>query len=239
MADDKWGAGSEWVGAADQRITFNRLLDVSGVIVIGIDCGGADDLASVAVIGEERGTGRWLHWSHAWVHPALLARRGAHEPWLYDLLKAGELTLIRGYPDDAIGMARIAETVLAAGLLGGVGVDHIGVVAPIGALAAVGVCPENGLLLGISSGGTALSAMRELERRLVERAFAHAGQGLMAWCNGARGLLNARLDFTYPNVSPMLATLNAVALLRRAPKAVGPKPPVAKCRCCGAELKAE
>ena len=64
---------------------------------------GLDDLFGLAVLGRERGTKRWLLWSHAWAHRIVLERRKSIAPQLLDFEKAGELTFVAAKDDEMLG----------------------------------------------------------------------------------------------------------------------------------------
>ena len=104
---DRWAGADVWPGAADPTLTLETLLDRSEVIVAGIDGGGLDDLLGLALMGREKGTGRWLVWARAYCHIVVLRRRKSIASELIDLAKAGELQVF-----DANGL--IEPSALAA-----------------------------------------------------------------------------------------------------------------------------
>ncbi len=88
---DRWAGADVWAQAADPTLTLESLLERSEVIVAGIDGGGLDDLLGLALMGREKGTGRWLVWARAYAHLVVLRRRKSIAAELIDLAKAGEL----------------------------------------------------------------------------------------------------------------------------------------------------
>ena len=90
-----WVGALFWVNAAEEGgLTLDELLERSEVVVVGLDGGGSDDLFGFAALGRERGTRRWLLWTHAWAQrPALEERRKALMPQLVDYERDGDLEL--------------------------------------------------------------------------------------------------------------------------------------------------
>ena len=82
------------------------------------------------VIGRERITGRWLHWSHAWAHEIVLERRKDIAPALLDFQKSGDLTIVKLPGDDVIEVADIICRIRDMDLLPekmAIGVDAAGI----------------------------------------------------------------------------------------------------------------
>ena len=75
LGSDRWAGAEYWRTQADPALTLEALLERSGVVVMGADGGGLDDLLGLAVLGRERGTGHTLAWFHAWAHQSVLDRR--------------------------------------------------------------------------------------------------------------------------------------------------------------------
>ena len=88
---DRWAGADVWAAAADPTLTLETLLERSEVVVAGIDGGGLDDLLGLALMGRERGTGRWLVWARAYAHIVVLRRRKSIAAELIDLAKVGQL----------------------------------------------------------------------------------------------------------------------------------------------------
>ena len=95
---DRWAGADVWAAAEDPTLTLETLLDRSEVVVAGIDGGGLDDLLGLALMGRERGTGRWLVWARAYAHISVLRRRKSIASELIDFAKIGELEVF-----DSIG----------------------------------------------------------------------------------------------------------------------------------------
>ncbi|HEY1753726.1 MAG TPA: terminase TerL endonuclease subunit [Caulobacteraceae bacterium] len=89
-----WRGAAYWLARADKSLTLDELIARSEVIVAGIDGGGLDDLLGLALIGRERGTGKWLIWGKAWAHDDVLERRKDIAERLKDFDKDGDLVII-------------------------------------------------------------------------------------------------------------------------------------------------
>jgi phage terminase large subunit-like protein len=90
---DRWRGADHWQAAGDRTLTLESLLERSEVVVIGVDGGGLDDLYGLCVAGRERGTGRWLYWTKAWVWPDALKQRKKIASTLHDFMNDGDLVL--------------------------------------------------------------------------------------------------------------------------------------------------
>jgi phage terminase large subunit-like protein len=194
------------------------------VVTIGIDGGGADDLLGLAVIGRDKHTRQWLHWSHAWAHPLAVSRRKSEASRYQDLARSGDLTIIAEYPEDLDGVVDVVRRINEAGLLGGVGVDTIGLAGIVDALADIGVTEDGKQVAGIGQGYVLTGAIKGVERKLIDGSFRHGGQALMAWCVG-----NAKVEPTKnaflitkqasgtAKIDPLMATFDAAKLMERNP----------------------
>ena len=181
LRTDRWPGTEFWERQIDTSLTYDEILDRSEVVVIGIDGGGLDDLFGLALLGRCLKTQRWLLWSHAWCHSSVLERRKAIAPRLLDFAAAGELTISDSL-EDLGGIVAIVADVQARGLLGGVGVDPIGLGDLVDALAALDITQDNKLLIGIAQGYRLMPSIKTGERRLASGMLWHSGSGLMAWC---------------------------------------------------------
>jgi len=122
---DGWPGADFWKRRAI-RLTLDRLIERSEVIVVGIDGGGLDDLFGLTIVGREaieievadaaaqdapdasgtpvagkKKVKRWLSWSHAWAHRIILDRRKSIATKLEELEEAGELTFVGSAEDVA------------------------------------------------------------------------------------------------------------------------------------------
>jgi phage terminase large subunit-like protein len=224
LRSDRWLGAEYWEAAADPALTLDAILERSEVVTIGIDGGGADDLLGLAVIGRDRHTRQWLHWAHAWAHPLALERRKSESARYRDLAQGGDLTIIAEYPEDLDGVVDVVRRINEAGLLGGVGVDTIGLAGIVDALADIGVTEDSKQVAGIGQGYVLTGAIKGVERKLIDGSFRHGGQALMTWCVG-----NAKVEPTKnaflitkqasgtAKIDPLMATFDAAKLMERNP----------------------
>jgi phage terminase large subunit-like protein len=224
LRSDRWLGAEHWEAAADPSLTLDAILERSEVVTIGIDGGGADDLLGLAVIGRDKHTRQWLHWSHAWAHPLAVSRRKSEASRYQDLARSGDLTIIAEYPEDLDGVVDVVRRINEAGLLGGVGVDTIGLAGIVDALADIGVTEDGKQVAGIGQGYVLTGAIKGVERKLIDGSFRHGGQALMAWCVG-----NAKVEPTKnaflitkqasgtAKIDPLMATFDAAKLMERNP----------------------
>ena len=75
LRGDRWAGSEFWDKQTDEALTFERLLERSETVVVGVDGGGLDDLFAICTLGRCRETKHWLAWSHAWCHESVLQRR--------------------------------------------------------------------------------------------------------------------------------------------------------------------
>lgn len=227
LLSDRWAGADFWEQqASGECATLQDLVERCEVIDIGIDGGGLDDLLGLAVIGRERGTRRWLTWTHAWAHPSVLERRKSEAPRIRDFAKDGHLTLVQRIGDDIEDVAQLAAKVEQAGLLDKVGLDPAGVGAILDALEAVGIPRDK--IDGISQGWRLGGAIKTAERKLAEGTLLHGGQPLMAWCCGnarveprGNSILITKQASGSAKIDPLMALFNAVTLMALNPEAKG------------------
>jgi phage terminase large subunit-like protein len=200
------------------------------VAVVGIDGGGLDDLLGVAVLGRERGTGKWLLWCHAWAHKIVLERRKEIAPRLLDFQKDGDLTIVEKPGPDVKGVVDVVCRIRNAGLLPekhGIGVDGAGIGAIVKELVARGFSAEPETdIVAISQGWRLNAAIKDCERAVAGGELLHGGRPLMAWCVGnarthqagnAVGI-NKQVSGT-AKIDPLMAAFDAVQLMALNPVA--------------------
>ena len=223
LRSDRWAGADFWLGAAEAGLTLDGLLNRCEVAVVGIDGGGLDDLLGLTILGREVGSGKWLHWAHAWAHEIVLERRKDIASRLRDFERDGDLTIVSRPGDDVAQVAHLVCKVRDAKLLPekqGIGVDAAGIGDIVDAL----VSPERKItmehIIGVSQGWRLNGAVKTCERKLAGGGMAHCGQPLMAWCAG-----NAKVEDHGHAVSitkqmagkakidPLMSTFNAVSLM--------------------------
>jgi phage terminase large subunit-like protein len=224
LRSDRWTGADYWEAAADDGLTLDEILGRCDVVTVGIDGGGADDLLGVAVIGREIDTRRWLHWGHAWAHPKALERRKQNIAQYNDFQTDGDLTIIADYPEDLEGVVEVVRKVKDAGLLGGVGVDTIGLAGVVEALAEIDVTEDAKLLFGVGQGYVLTGAIKGVERKLIDGSFIHGGSRMMVWV-----VSNAKIEPTknaflvtkqasgMGKIDPLMALFDAAKLMERNP----------------------
>jgi phage terminase large subunit-like protein len=222
-----WAGAEMWEAAGDRALSFDELLARCEVIVAGIDGGGADDLFGLAFIGRERETRRWLHWGKCWGQRIVLQRRKALAAQLLDYERSGELTFVDEPGPEVDEAADLIARVDEEGLLGGVGLDPMGIGEVVDALAERGI-EGTDRVKGVPQGWKLSAAIKTLERKLANGTFAHAGQPIMAWNVGnakveARGNAVAidKAAAGSAKIDLLAATLNAAVLMSLNPEGSG------------------
>ena len=225
LRNDAWAGAKYWLGAADETLTLEELLDRSEVVTVGIDGGGLDDLLGAAVLGRCKRTRDWLLWNHAWAHDDVFRQRKEIVSRLEDFIAAGTLTLCESPTADVMGVADLVERIRDAGLLPekhGVGFDPQGVAAMVDELAARGIGDEQ--VIGVSQGFRLSSAVWGMERKLKDGTLWHSGQAMMAWCVGnakaeqrGNAVLITKQTAGKAKIDPLVASFNAVMLMNRNP----------------------
>lgn len=231
LRSDRWSGADFWAGAAIPVFSLEELLARCEVATIGIDGGGLDDMLGLAVIGRETGTGRWLVWCRAWIHPIAMERRKAEAPRYHDFIKAGDLVLVEKMGQDLLQVVTIVTQVVDAGLLDKIGVDRAGLGGIYDAL--VGTEDEPGPVtaddvVGIPQGWQLNGAIKTAERRLASMTMQHGGSELMAWCVGnakvvavGNAISITKQASGFAKIDPLMATLNAVYLMALNPASKG------------------
>jgi phage terminase large subunit-like protein len=192
--------------------------------VCGVDAGGLDDLAALAVIGREKVTRKWLHYARAWAYTSVLERRKEIAPKLRDLQAAGDVTIVERLGDDIDELVDIVATIDRAGLLpdeNAIGVDPVGIGQVLDALSVRGINNvDKKRIVGVSQGWQLGRAIKTLERHLADGSFVHGAQPLMAWCVGnakveqrANSILITKQASGTAKIDPLAATFNAVDLM--------------------------
>lgn len=230
LGDDAWRGADYWELRADTTLTLDELIRRCEVAVVGCDGGGLDDLFGLCVIGREKGTRRWLIWSHAYAHPSVKDVRKDIASVLEDFEKEGSLTFceVSTYIDE------IASTVArlhADGLLpekDGVGFDPNNIAAFVDALANRGI--EGPILRRLLQGPALSPALWGLEHKLSDDTLSHSGLGLMNWCVGnvkvevkGNGNMATKQAAGRAKIDPFIAMLCAAILMSWNPTAYNPR----------------
>ncbi|WP_407280597.1 terminase large subunit [Aromatoleum evansii] len=231
LQSDRWAGADFWEDAGQSGLTLDSLLARCEVAVVGIDGGGLDDLLGLSVVGRESGTGKWLHWAHAWAHRIVLQRRQEIAPRLRDFEAQGDLTIVERPGDDVVAVADIVCRIRDLGLLpeeNAIGVDAAG----IGDIVDELLTDERGIdrkqIVAVSQGWKLNGAIKTTERKIAGGEMLHGASPLMAWCVG-----NARIEDKgnaititkqasgKAKIDPLMATFDAVSLMALNPASAG------------------
>lgn len=225
LRSDGWAGAKDWDAAAEKGLTLKEIINRCEVLTVGVDGGGLWDILGISVIGREKGTERWLSWSHGFIAPQGWERRKANQPVYDDFIKQGDLTLIEKLPDDVTAVVDIVKQCLDSGKLSQVGCDPAGIGSIVDALAKIGVTEENGFLAGVRQGVALMGAIKSVERKLVDGSFCHGGRPMMSWCAGnvivqqtGTGIRFARDASGYGKIDPLVALMDAADLMGRNPE---------------------
>jgi phage terminase large subunit-like protein len=229
---DGWPGARMWDGCALPGLTLETLIEQAEVCTIGVDWGGADDLASLVVIGRRASDKVWLHWSRSWARPTVFQQRKAIAPALEGFVKDGDLILVNLGEAQADQAADICERVFLSGKLpdeDGIGLDQAGIALLMDALEARGM--KHPLVRSVPQTWALQGTHQGLPLKLESRRMLHAGQPIMSWAVGnAKQELKGNNYMVTKNVSgsakidPLMATFDAAWLMFNNPKAGGTPP---------------
>lgn len=223
----RWAGAEYWEARRKPRITLQHILAVCDAVVVGIDGGGLDDLAGLAVLGRHRTTRKKLLWSHAYAHRKALQRRKSETERYSDFEKDGDLTVVDGEGEGSRDLKLLAATVKKvqdSGKLVAIGMDQAGLGPIPDELEEAGVDKE--LFVGIPQGFKMGSTSKTSERWLMDGMLEHHGSRLMDWCVGnakVEAFRNAiyitKAASGVGKIDPLMAALNAIELMSRNPQA--------------------
>lgn len=222
-----WAGTKYWDACANPGgLTLEQLLDQSEVCTVGGDWGGADDLASIVVMGR-RPDRRYLHWSMTWARETVLEERKSIAETLRGFERMGELRIAQSPEEQAADAAELIQTVFSTGLLPeklGIGFDPAQMDPLIRELELRDIRVP--LVTGIPQTWALQPAHQGLALLLESKLVLHAGQEIMSWAAG-----NARQELKGNNymvtkqaagvskIDPLFATFNAYWLMRLNPVA--------------------
>lgn len=232
LGGDGWSGALHWGSCIDESLSgLDKLLARSEVCTIGIDWGGADDLAGLYVIGREAKTKRWLGWGKAWARESVFERRKSIAGQLRKFAEEdGDLVIAESGEDQAASAAAICRRVADSGKLpdsAGIGLDSAGVALLLDALTDVGL--DEPMVQAVMQGWKLQTAISSVPLKLEDRRFIHGDQPIMAWCVGnARQTLKGSNYIVTKEVSGaakidlLMAMFNAAMLMFQNPEADGP-----------------
>lgn len=226
LKTDHWPGARHWEQCAGAPITLEELIERSDVVAYGIDGGGLDDLLSGGALGREKDTGRWLVWVHAWMHENVLELRKQEAPTFRDLEAAGDLTIVSKMSEAFEQLVKVVVTIRDSGKLAKVGADPYGVKIILDMLARESITQDAGLVVGISQGFRLQGTIKALEDRLSDEDVEHGAQPLMSYAVGnakvetkGNAILITKQASGIGKIDPLMALLDAVAVLLDAPEA--------------------
>ena len=224
---NRWPGADFWARRA-RKMELADVLDRSEVVVVGVDGGGLDDLFGLAVLGRDRETKDWMAWCHAWCHDGVLERRKGIAARLRDFEREGSLTIVDDELADISAIVEVVQDVKERGLLAAVAADPAGLGELIDALAAIGVTPEDGQVIGAPQGYAMMNAIKTAERKLANGTLWHDGSALMAWAVGnikieptATAIRATKANAGDAKIDPAMALFDAVTVMSRNPEAKG------------------
>lgn len=225
LRSERW-TGADFWERTSIVLSPEDLIRRSEVIEVGIDGGGLDDMLGLAVLGRETGTGRWLLWIHAWIHPIVFERRKGEIERFRGFERDGDLTIVAEPSGDVIDVGDIVERIEKSGLLDRVGVDQAGIGDIPEEIVGRGIAQDR--VVGIPQGWRLVGAIKTAERRLASAEMLHGPQPLMAWCVGnakveprGNAVLITKQISGSAKIDPLMATFNAVALMAMNPEPRG------------------
>ncbi|MCA1368083.1 terminase large subunit [Bradyrhizobium sp. BRP14] len=230
LGGDGWSGAPHWSSCVDDDLTgLDALLKRSEVCTIGIDWGGADDLAALYVIGREATTKRWLGWGKAWARPTVFEQRKGIAQRLRQFEQDEDLIISASGEEQAASAAEICRRIADTGLLpeaAGIGLDSAGVALLLDALEVAGL--EQPLVQAVAQGWKLQTAISSVPLKLEDRRFLHGDQAIMAWCVGnAKQTLKGSNYVVTKEVSGaakidlLMALFNAAMLMFQNPEASG------------------
>lgn len=231
LRSDRWAGTDFWEAQSRPCMSIDEIIERSEVAVFGIDGGGLDDLLGLTMIGRERDTRMWLHWSHAWAHRIVLDRRKDIAPALLDFQKDGDLSIVERPGDDITQVADIICRVRDQGLLPdklAIGVDAAGIGDIIDELTSPGRDITEEQIIAISQGWKLNGAIKTTERKIAGGEMEHSGSRLMNWVVGNARVVQVGNAISITKqasgsakIDPLMSTFDAVSLMSLNPAGIG------------------
>lgn len=224
---DRWAGADFWQLCSNKHLTIEQLLELSDIVVVGLDGGGLDDLFGMAVMGRDKtNRGKWYLWNRAWAHEIVLKRRKEIAPALLDFQTDLDLVIVKSLGEGLSQAGKIIKRLDATGKLPktqSIGMDKLGMPSMQDGLIAEGVDFEK--MVAVPQGYLLSGYAQTLEWKLAEGELIHAGQRMMNWCVGnAKGVMKGnalmitKQESGRGKIDPLMATMNAGALMSQNPE---------------------
>ncbi len=231
MRANRWSAIEFWENAkADTEFTLDELIEQSEVITIGGDGGGLDDLLGLAVIGRLPSK-KWWVWVKAWCHEIALDRRKKIAPILQDFQKQGGLSIAQKVGDDTAEFADICKKIYDSGKLDRIGLDPLRLGSILDELESVGIPSD--IIVGVSQGFKMAGYILTAELKIARRDLLHANQPILNWSMSnsrtvvkGSGVMLSKGESGVGKIDPVIAMLNAVALMSENPQVKNNQPSI-------------
>ncbi|WP_339112911.1 terminase large subunit [Thioclava sp. GXIMD2076] len=221
LGGDAWSGAPHWDGAAIPGMTLDELLAQCEVCTIGVDWGGADDLAALAVIGRRTRDKAWLIWGKAWARKTVFEQRPKIADALRGFQEDGDLAVVETPEQQAAEAAEICLKVSLAGKLpeqSGIGLDVAGVALLQDALEELELVYP--VVQSVGQGWKLQMAISTVALKLESRRILHADQPIMAWAVGnAKQVLKGSTYLVTKQASgaakidPLMAIFDAAMLM--------------------------
>ncbi len=222
LADNNWAGAQVWM-KAEENLTIDDVLERSGVVTVGIDGGGLDDLIGLYVIGKDINSGKWLGWGKAWVTKLGIQRRPDIETKIIDFSNDGDIEIVDNVGDDLHNLISIIEKIYNFGIMDKIGCDPMGIGDVLDKLMEVGIPQEQ--IVGVSQGYRLGGAIKAAERRLADGTFKVARQNMMRWIvsnakveQRSNSILVTKQASGSAKIDPLMALFNAVTLMSQNPE---------------------
>lgn len=227
LRENRWPGTEFWEKQTDPSLSLERILELSEIVVAGVDGGGLDDLFALCILARKKGDPQtWMAWFHAWCHEGVLERRQTIASTLRDFQARGELTIVTDQLDDISEITAIIADIKGRGILGQVAVDPAGIGQLIDALGVpeIGITPENKSIIGAPQGYQMMSALKTAERKLANGTLWHHDSHLAKWCVSnvkveptATAIRPTKINAGDAKIDVAMAMFNAVTVMSMNP----------------------
>ena len=231
LKSDHWPGARHWEKNGDATLTLDRLLETSDLVTVGGDGGGLDDILGLTIVGRHAETGRWMAWTHGWLHRDVLTLRKQEAPRFLDFQRAGDLDIVESMDEAFESFADLCDQVNESGKLAGIGLDPVGVKIIVDKLARRGMSqrvPDGGPVVGVRQGYTLHGVIKSVEDLLSDGRLVHAAQPLLDWSVGnarvkvkGNAIMVTKQASGIAKIDPLMALFDSAFLMLDAPEVAG------------------